>query len=162
MARQHYITPTGVQPDAMTVRLGAGNSPSDNYSSTENGKFVKLVGESRYALAAAGDEIEAIVSSVELATQGGYSIGGIVTEGTIFATADGLQATPGTGTIAVGDYVLVGTVVAKDTALSGYPKVVKATTQASAKATPFAWRVESLGTVGTGAVGTTIVIRHVA
>lgn len=162
MARQHYIVPQGTIENALTVRLGAGNTTNDNFTDAEVGKFVKLTGESRFDLCAAGDEIEAVITSVEVATQGGYSIGGVVDEGIMYVTADGLQATPGTGTIALGDYVLVGSVTAKGTALTAYPKVVKATTQANAKATPYAWRVVSLGTVGTGAVGTTIVIKHVA
>ena len=162
MARQHYIAPQGTQATALTVRLGAGNTTGDNFDEKEVGKFVKLTGESRYDLCAAGDEIEAVINSVELATQGGYSIGGVIDDGIMYATADGLQATPGTGVIAVGDYVLTGTVVAKGTALTAYAKVVKATTQASAKATPYAWRVVSLGTAGTGAVGTTIVLKNVA
>lgn len=192
MSRQHYLTPQGTTENALTVRLGAGNTSGDNYNDKENGKFVKLVGESRYALASAGDDIEAVIQSVDLATQGGYSIGGVVTGDMIFATADGLQATPGTGTIAVGDYVVVGTVVAKGTAQTGYPKVCKATNQPGATVTVGAagadtaaaiktvtdaalakvtdaqkhvmhgWRVESLYTAGTGAVGTTIVLRKVS
>jgi hypothetical protein len=162
MARQHYIVPQGSMPTALTVRLGAGNTTGDNFDEKEVGKFVKLTAESRYDLCAAGDEIEAVITSVELATQGGYSIGGVVDEGIMYVTADGLQATPGTGTIALGDYVLTGSVTAKGTALPSYAKVVKATTQANAKATPYAWRVVSLGTAGTGAVGTTIVVKKVA
>lgn len=162
MARQHYVVPQGTIDNTITVRLGAGNTANDNYTEYEVGKPVKLVAESRYDLCAAGDEIEAIVTSVELATQGGYSIGGIRAEGLVYATADGLQATAGTGTIAIGDYVLAGTATAKGTALTNYFKVVKATTQANAKATPYAWRVVSLGTAGTGAVGTTIVLQRVA
>ena len=52
-----------------------------------------------------------------------------IKEGMIFATADGLQATAGTGAIAVGDYVVAGTATAKGTALTVYPKVCKATVQ---------------------------------
>ncbi len=162
MARQHYIVPQGSMPTALTVRLGAGNTTGDNFDEKEVGKFVKLTAESRYDLCAAGDEIEAVITSVELATQGGYSIGGVVDEGIMYVIADGLQATPGTGTIDLGDYVLTGSVTAKGTALRSYAKVVKATTQANAKATPYAWRVVSLGTAGTGAVGTTIVVKKVA
>ena len=73
-------------------------------------------------------------------------------------TFDGLQATPGTGTVAIGDYVVTGTVVAKDTALSGPVKVTKATTQTGMY---HAWRVVSLGSAGTGAVGTTGLIERV-
>jgi len=50
------------------------------------------------------------------------------------AICDGLQATAGTGTIAVGDYVVCGTVVAAGTALTTTtgPKVCKATVQPTA------------------------------
>jgi hypothetical protein len=157
MARDHYIVPTAPSEESTTVRLGAGNAVGDRFADVDAGKLVKLVGESRYNLCALGDEIEGVVSSVESATQNGYSIGGIVTDDCrIYARADGLQATPGVGVLAVGDYVVAGTVTAKGTALTDFPKVVKATSQTGIFR--FAWRVVSLGTVGTGAVGTTVVI----
>jgi len=83
----------------------------------------------------------------------------VLEEGILNVTFDGLQATPGTGAVAIGDYVVTGTPVAKDTALTGYPKVCKAT--AVGTAIIFKWRVVSLGTAGTGAVGTTGVIEFV-
>ncbi|MBW4947946.1 hypothetical protein, partial [Klebsiella pneumoniae] len=101
-------------------------------------KIVKLIGADTYGLAAVGDAIEGIIVSVETATSNGFKVGGIISDDKAFVTADGLQATPGTGTIAVGDYVLTGTVSAVGTALTNYPKVVKATSQTP---TPFAWRV---------------------
>lgn len=158
---------------AKTVRLGAGTGAANNVTSKEVGKPVKFVGESRFDLCAAGDPIEAVVVAVENATQDGYSIGSIVGEGYKAVTFDGLQATPGTGTVAVGDYVVTGTVVAKDTALSGPMKVCKATQQPGAvpadltaaglqaRNAVYAWRVVSLGTAGTGAVGTTGLIERV-
>lgn len=160
MSRSHFIVPTAPTDASMTVRLGAGNSLGDRFDLKEQGKAVKLVAESRYDLCAAGDEIEGFITSVEAATQNGFSIGGIVQEDLQWVTADGLQATPGTGVIAIGDYVLAGTITAKGTALSQYAKVTKATTQANVKASPFNWRVVSLGPVGTGAVGTAIVIKR--
>ena len=192
MAANHFIVPTGVTEKVTTVRLGAGNAAGDRYSDVDQGKLVKLVAESRYDLCAAGDAIEGVVVAVESATSGGYSVGGIIKEGMIFATADGLQATAGTGAIAVGDYVVAGTATAKGTALTAYPKVCKATVQpttaivstlagadtAAAVKTVldaalvtvatayrnaiYAWRVVSLGSAGTGAVGTTIVIERVS
>lgn len=137
-----------------TVRLG---QTSATYSSKEIGKAVKLTAESRYELCAAGDAIEGIVSSSNLESQGtldGYSIGGIGYGGYKAVTFDGSQVA-GTGAIAIGDYVVTGTVVARGTALGGPLKVAKATDQAAAKAAPFKARVVSLGTAGTGAVGTT-------
>ncbi len=162
MARPFYIVPTAPSKPAMTVRLGAGNTAGDRFDLKELGKAVKLVAESRFNLCAAGDEIEGFLASLEQAPQDGYSIGGIEDSGVRMVIADGLQATPGTGVIALGEYVVAGTAVAKGTALTGtYQKVCSATTQATAKSSPYAWRVVSLGPVGTGAVGTIIAIKRV-
>jgi len=158
MALDHFIRPTVNDATPVAVRLGAGSGAANNLTTKETGKFAKLAAESRYALAAVGDDIEGVISSVELATQNGFSYGGVVQDGRLYVTFDGLQATPGTGTIAVGDIVNVGTPVAKDTALSGPPRVCKATTPANVV---FKWRVESLGSAGTGAVGTTGVIARI-
>ena len=135
-----------------TVRLGATGA-GNQYGYEENGKAVKLSGDSTYVLAAAGDTIEGIVSSSNYPEQGtvdGYSIGGI------FRT--GYKEVTFTSVVAVGDYVVVGTVTAKGTALTGPLRVTKATDQAVAKAAPFKARVVSLGSAGTGAVGTVGVV----
>lgn len=136
-----------------TVRLGTTGA-GNQYGYEEVGKAVKLSGESAYVLCAAGDPIEGIVSSSNYPDQGtvdGFSIGGIISTGYKSVVFDGLQATPGTGVVAIGDYVVTGTVVAKGTALTDQLKVAKATSQ-----TPGAYkaRVVSLGSAGTGAVGT--------
>lgn len=162
MARTHRIAPTVPTKASFTVRLGASNNAAGRYDDNELGKIVKLAGESRYVLAAVGDPIEGFITSIEMASQDGWSIGGFTDNQLQWVCADGLQATPGVGVIVVGDYVLVGTPQAKGTkTLEGFPRVVSATNQATAKAGPFAWRVESLGPVGTGAVGTQICIRKV-
>jgi len=146
----------GVEP--ITARLGAGSGAANNVDTNEIGKIVKLVGESRFNLAAAGDQIEGFITAVESATLDGFTIGAVQQEDRKTVTFDGLQGTPGTGTIAVGDFVVAGTVVAKGTALSAPVKVCKATTQTGMY---FAWRVVSLGSAGTGAVGTVGVIERV-
>lgn len=168
------IKPTISQDlQAITARFGAGVGSANWWSSAEEGKAVKLVGESRYGLAAAGDPIEGVVVAVESFIQDNYSIGSLVRKGYLEVTFDGLQATPGTGVLAVGDYVVTGTVVAKGTKLGGPLKVTKATAQpgasladlvaatAAIKAGLHAWRVVSLGQAGTGAVGTVGVIERV-
>ena len=154
----------------ITTRLGLVSAP---YGATEIGKFVKQGAESAHILCAAGDNIEGSIVAVEAATANGFGIGTVQQKDSKFVTFDGLQATPGTGTIAVGDYVVCGTVTAKDTALPGYAKVCKSTVQIGAvpadltaagtmaKAALFAWRVVSLGSAGTGAVGTTGLIERV-
>ena len=158
MAANHFIVPQLPIEEVVAVRLGAGTGSANNMSDVDSGKAVKLVGESRFDLCAAGDKIEGFIVAVENATSGGYSVGGKVDEGNTYVTADGLQATPGTGAIAVGDYVVAGTATAKGTALTAYAKVCKATSQTYGA---FTWRVVSLGQVGTGAVGTTIVIERI-
>lgn len=143
------------------VKTVRGGTTSVKHGNNENGKAVKLAGLDNYVLAAAGDKIEAIQMSSNYDSQGtvdGYAIVGVVSTGYKSVTFDGLQATPGTGTVAAGDYVVVGTVVAAGTALSGALKVTKATDQAAAATAAYRARVVSLGTAGTGAVGTTGVI----
>jgi len=140
----------------VTSRLGLVSAP---YGATEIGKFVKNGAESAHILCAAGDAIEGYIASVESATSAGFGIGAVQQRDPKFVTFDGLQATPGTGTVTIGSYVVCGTVVAKDTALTAYAKVCKATTEPPAG--PYAWRVVSLGSVGTGAVGTTGLIERV-
>lgn len=181
MSKSHFIVPTVPLSGAETVRLGG---TSTKFTTADEGKFVKLAAESEYDLCAAGDPIEAVVLSVDTASGGGFSIGSIYDEDFLMVTADGLEATPGTGTLAIGDYVCTGTVVARNTALTTYPKVCKVTNQPFATVTTadnvvgninaaiakltdaaqnalFAWRVVSLGTAGTGAVGTAIVVERV-
>ncbi len=193
MSKAHFIQPSGPSADSQAVRLGAGATTGDNLTYKELWKLVKLSATDTYDLCAAGDAFDGAITSVEVATSAGWTIGGVNTKDMMYVIADGLQATAGTGTIAAGDYVVCGTVVAKDTALAAttYAKVCKATNQPGAtvvstlagadtaaavktvldaalvkvadaeKNTLKAWRVASLGTVGTGAVGTIIVIERI-
>lgn len=178
MSKTHYIVPTGSTPEVTTVRLGSAVATNGVIGTggsllpeVDQNKFVKLAGESQYTLAAAGDNIEGMITSVEAALSAGWSVGGILEEGDLRVIADGLQATPGTGAIAIGDYVVVGSVSAAGTINPlFYPKVCKSTIQLGsapadlaaagkqASLAAYPWRVRSLGTAGTGAVGTEIVI----
>ena len=153
------ITPTTQNQITVTARLG-GNAAGTRANDNDVGKGVKLVGDSNYGLLAAADAIEGVITSVEPGSYDGYSLGGVQTKGYIDATAYGLQATPGTGAITVGQYVLAAAPAAiqvKET-LSTTLRVVSATNQATAATAAFKARVVSLGPVGTGAVGTAIVI----
>lgn len=145
----------GTEP--ITARLGAGSGSANYVTDVEIGKSVKLAGDSQYNLCAAGDQIEGFITAVETYTADDFSIGSVQFEGRKRVTLDGLQATPGTGNCAVGDYVVAGTAVAKGTALTVPPKVCKATTQTGMY---FAWRIVSLE--GTGAVGQIAVIERVS
>lgn len=160
MSRSHFIAPTAPTMSSRTVRFGAGAAAGNRWDASETGKAVKFVSESAYDLCAAGDEIEGFVTSVEAATANGWSIGGITRWDLQWALADGLQATPGTGVITIGGYVVAGTITAKGTKLASYPKVCLATNQATVRGGPNNWRVMSLGPAGTGAVGTAIVLER--
>jgi hypothetical protein len=116
-----------------TARLGSASGSANAIDQKEIGKFVKLGGDSHYVLASAGDQIERFVVAVEAARLDDFSIGSVAGDKPGDRKAvilDGIQATPGTGTIAIGDYVVVGSVAAKGTELTDYqPKVCKATLQ---------------------------------
>ena len=64
MAKDHFIVPQGVTETAVTVRYGAGSGAANQWTQTELNKAVKLAGESRYDLCAAGNEIEGFVTAV--------------------------------------------------------------------------------------------------
>lgn len=153
------ITPTTQNQIVVTARVG-GNASNTRCNDKDVGKGVKLVGDSNYGLLSAADAIEGIITSTETGIYDGFTLGGVQSKGYIDATAYGLQATPGTGAITVGQYVLAAAPAAVQVAetLSPTIRVVSATTQATAASAPFKARVVSLGPVGTGAVGTAIVI----
>lgn len=171
MSKAHFIAPRATVDKADTVRLG---TTAAKFSVLDVGKLTKLAAESQYNLCVAGDPIEAIVLSVSTSTSAGFAVGSVLKGGLFFAIADGLQATPGTGTLLIGDFLVCGAVSALNTALPlGFPRVGKATQQPGiTEATVigdvndqlrvglFPWRVVSLGT-GAGAVGTVVVIERV-
>jgi len=156
MAKFKFGVPVATNSDVVTARVGSAADLAGRLVDADMGKFAKLAGDSQYGLCAAGDPIEGVFVALEPATQDGWAIGSVQKNGRVQAVCDGLQATAGTGTIAIGDYVVTGTAVAAGTALTAYPKVCKATAQT---ATPMMWRVVSLGVAG--AVGDTCVIERV-
>jgi len=143
-----------------TVRAADGTGAANQLSDADVNKFVKLKGDSQYGLCAAGDEIEGFLATADEAggaLYDGFKLGTIQEEGRKTVVLDGLQATPGTGTIAVNDFVVAGTVVARGTKLSSHPRVCKAT--GGKETLSFLWRVVALK--GTGAVGQVAVIERV-
>lgn len=141
----------------VTARVADGTGIADQLNDADVGKFVKLVADSQYGLCAVGNDIEGVLETAnEMGTQDGFNIGSVRYNGRVTVTLDGLQGTPGTGTIAVNDIVVAGTPVARGTAIGGYPKVCKATTPANVN---FKWRVMAL--YGTGAVGQTALIERI-
>lgn len=144
-----------------TARVADGAGVGNQLGRLDNGKFVKFVADSQFGLCAVGNEIEGVLSVADdLAPQDGFNLGSVRDAvGTrAEVTFDGLQATPGTGVIAVGDYVVAGTVTARGTVLPGNPRVCRATAAGAAQV--YKWRV--IAFTGTGAVGQTGVIERVA
>ena len=159
-----FLIQENIGVTAKTVRLGAGTGAANYLTSIEAGKIVKLVGSSRFDLAAVGSQIEGVIVALETATLDDYTVGSIKDCGYLSVVFDGSEAA-GTGAMAVGDYVVAGTGVAKGTALTAAtgPKVRTATVQPSSATFvgTHTWRVVSLGTANTGAVGTVGVIERV-
>ena len=177
------MTPVVPVDECFTARLGLLSGTSNILAMVDIGKAHKLGTDSQYVPCVAGDPIEAFLVGVESAPLDGYNIGTLCDEGRKYVICDGLQATAGTGTIAVGDYVVMGTAYTTGVAMgAAYNKVCKATNQPGATVTSadntvgninaaiakvvdaqnvskFAWRVVSLGNAG--AVGDTAVIERV-
>ena len=173
MAKFKFKELIGAEP--FTARLGVGSvnsTPANAYTDKEIGKFVKLSGTDAYVLCAVGDPIQAVITAVESYTADDFSIGSVDPQGRKRVLLDGSQAA-GTGSIAIGDYVVCGTPVAKDTALTTAtpPKVRKATNQPGAVPADltaagqqalnaiFAWRLISFDSAG--AVGDFGIIERV-
>lgn len=160
--------------EALTARVADGTGAANQLDKVDNGKFVKLAGDSQFGLCAVGDRIGGVLQVAnDVAPADGFNLGSVqkARRTRVKATADGSQAA-GTGSLAVGDYVVAGTPVARGTSLSGaYPKVRKATNQPGsvpadltaagdqAANAIFAWRVVAILS-GTGAVGDTVLIER--
>ena len=165
MSRKFQYGEVLASTPAFTTKLGVQGTP---YKDTELNKFVKVntATDSGHILCAVGDLIAGYITSVQGATADGFSVGGIQRQDAKFVTADGSQAA-GTGALALGDFVVAGTPVALGTGLGQtLPKVRKATLQPAdagfIAGFPYFWQVTSLGPVGTGAVGTKVLIERVA
>jgi len=174
MAKFKFKELIGAEP--FTTRLGVGSvnsTPANAYTDKEIGKFAKLSGTDAYVLCVVGDPIQAVITAVESYTADDFSMGSVDTEGRKRVLLDGSEAA-GTGSIAIGDYVVAGTPVPKDTALTPTtpPKVRKATqqpgvtvpttlTEASQQVRNaiFAWRLISFDSAG--AVGDFGIIERV-
>ena len=156
MAKFKFAVSVDTSTDIVTARVGSAANLAGRLVDLDKGKLMKLDGDSQYNLCAEGDSIEGMFVALEPATQDGWAIGSVQKDGRMACICDGLQATAGTGTVAVGDFVVCGTVVAAGTDLpGGAPRVCVATSQA---VTAFPWRVVSVG--DTGAVGDTCVIER--
>lgn len=155
MARAFLIQPTihAYPVDTVILNAPANTAPTR----AEIGKPVKLVAADTYGLCAAGDPIEALItsdlSSLTGATRGGKLLVGIVKKGIFKAKAGEV--------LAIGDYVVsdavpaLGTELTENAAGEQLPVVKK-----GANTTPFQCRVVGFDG-GAGALNSTVVVEFV-
>lgn len=155
MARAFLIQPTihAYPVDTVILNAPANTAPTR----AEIGKPVKLVAADTYGLCAAGDPIEALItsdlSSLTGATRGGKLLVGIVKKGIFKAKAGEV--------LAIGDYVVsdavpaLGTELPENAAGEQLPVVKKGT-----NTTPFQCRVVGFDG-GAGALNSTVVVEFV-
>lgn len=153
-----------------TTRVADDSVGAQPLADNDVGKFLRLKFTSQYGLCAAGDEIEGVLATgPDNALHNGFPLATVRRNGRVKVTLDGLQATPGTGVILIGDFVVAGSVTVRGTVLPGPPRVCKATalTFATTPAVTFppgthlnhTWRVVAL--YGTTAVGQLALIERV-
>lgn len=155
MARAFLIQPTihAYPVDTVILNAPANTAPTR----AEVGKPVKLVAADTYGLCAAGDPIEALItsdlSSLTGATRGGKLLVGITKQGIFKAKAGEV--------LAIGDYVVsdavpaLGTELPENAAGENLPVVKKGT-----NTTPFQCRVVGFDG-GAGALNSTVVVEFV-
>lgn len=156
--------PKAALPDDATFSAALGVNPAGRLTDFDLYKAVKLIGDSRYGLCEAGDDIEGVLISVEVNTvNAGYGFGTILCKDAVVAS------NAGAGAIAVGAYVVAAAQPAVGTALTrvtsgpltgNLPTPVRVATALELEASNFKWRVTSL-LGGNGGVGTPILIQRI-
>lgn len=141
-----------VTPHADRIEASFGAAAGEAWGSKDLGKAVKLGSNgSAYELCTDGDEIEGFVDSMEVVT---------VNDGFPFGTvkrSHRQEVLVGSGTVAVGDYVVSATQAAVGTEENAK---VKAKTLVATDLNNHKWRCISIVT-GSGAAGDTITIEKV-
>lgn len=133
------------QSEMRSTALGVSNAAP--FGDNDKNKAVKLAANHNYVLVAAGDELEAVVNSLEPnGVNNGFSFGTIYVNGYMEAKVDNAVVT-------VGALVVAGAQAALGTA-QDYPVV------RPGAPTKFLWRVVDLLT-GAGAVGSIVVIEKI-
>lgn len=134
----------------ITTALGGGTG--SQFGNNDVGKPVKLSTANNYVLCAQGDQIQGFVNSVSPETvNGGYSLGGIQTEGRITAKVGASQS----GTLTIGEFAVAETPSALGTAEASFRPLVVQGTPAD-----FKWRVIRLIS-GTGVAGDIVLLERV-
>jgi hypothetical protein len=147
--------------ESWLLGTGTGNIFTSAY---DTGKPVILAANQNMILATAGAEIDGFVNSVEVGTVGGYSWGGVLMEGRIWAIVGPNQ---GATTMKVGDYVVADTQAALGAALTNQtwtdypgtiPSVPTGPTALVKTGTPAHRFWRCIRIIGTGAAGSEVLL----
>ena len=142
----NLLTHSPERLNVISSRLGA--SPAAKLTDQDVKKAVKLGPNSHHVLCAAGNEIEGFVDSVDSATNGGYSFGGVARCNRGCRVKAQIGATQGATAAALNDLVVADDQLAIGT--KGLPQVKTGTPSRHL------WRILALN--GSGAAGTEVIL----
>lgn len=143
------LTHSAERINVISTKLGASAALADRFTMTEKLKAVVMSNKSNFILAPDGAEIEGFVDSVDDATAGGFTFGGVAHPDPGFR----VEAKVGGATpLVFGDLVVAGVQPAIGT--ESLPVVKKGTP------VNFKYRVINLYT-GNGAVGSTVLLEKI-
>lgn len=125
-----------------------GPDAATKYTDLDKRKAVKLAALGNHVLCVAGDELEGFIDSVDAATSGGFSFGGVARGTRGFRVEAEVGSGQGATAMVVGDYVVADAQYAVGT--KGLPKVKKGA--------PTTNKYRVMTVVGTGLAGSTVVL----
>ena len=142
----NLLTHSPERLNVISTRLGA--SPAAKFTMEDLKKPVKLGPDSNHVLCAAGDEIEGFVDSLDAATNGGFSFGGVARCNRGCRAAAQIGAGQGATAAKLGDLVVADDQIALNTKGKAQVK--------TGVPTRHLWRILALN--GTGAAGTDVIL----
>lgn len=142
----NVLTHSPERLNVISTKLGP--NANTKYSDKDKKKAVKMGTAANHVLCAAGDEIEGFIDSVDAATSGGFSFGGVARGNRGFRVDAQVGAGQGATPMAVGDLVVADAQLAIGT--TGLPQVK------TGAPTRHLWRVMNVR--GTGEAGDTVVL----
>lgn len=142
----NVLTHSPERLNVISTRLGP--DPATKYTSADVKKAVKLAAGSTHVLCSSGNEIEGFIDSVDSATNGGYSFGGVARCNRGCRVEAQIGANQGATPAALNDLVVADAQLAVGT--KGLPQVRTGTP------TRHLWRILALK--GNGTAGTKVVL----
>ncbi|MCY1361249.1 hypothetical protein D9M69_479090 [compost metagenome] len=142
----NVLTHSPERLNVISTKLGP--DADTKYTDKDKKKAVKLGSAANHVFCAGGDEIEGFIDSIEVATEGGFSFGGVARGNRGFRVEAQIGVNQGATPAAVGDLVVADVQLARGTV--GLPQVKTGTPARHL------WRIMSVR--GTGAAGTVVVL----